>query len=139
MRLSKTRATATIGMNITPMIDIVFLLIIFFITVSQITPIIHHPVELPEAPVLRDETPIVKMTINIDAQGRFFVAGNEFTREQLLGDLQARAKELGSQIEDMQILIRCDRRAESRHVNQLIPRLSELGISQVKISVLGVE
>lgn len=126
-------------MNITPMIDIVFLLIIFFITVSQITPVIHHPVELPEARLLAEETPVVKVTINIDQQGRIFVAGNELTHEQLMARLKALAREEDSQLADLQVLIRCDRRAESRHVNQLIPRLSEFGITQIKISVMGVE
>ena len=37
MRLSKPRKQGQLGISMTPMIDIVFLLIIFFMTVSQIT------------------------------------------------------------------------------------------------------
>jgi biopolymer transport protein ExbD len=139
MRLSKARSHAAIGVNLTPMIDIVFLLIIFFITVSQITPIIQHPVELPQAQVLADASPTVKLTVNIDSEGAIFVAGSELSQDQLMARVTEMARESGSQIEDLQILIRCDRRAESRHVNQLIPRFSELGITQIKISVLGQE
>ncbi len=124
-------------MNLTPMIDIVFLLIIFFITVSQITPIINYPVDLPVAQVNGDTPQLVKLTINIEQNGRYFVAGTQLTRDQLQQWLAEQAKRVGTQIQDLQVLIRCDRLAESRFVNQLIPRMTELGIVQVKISVRG--
>lgn len=136
MRLSKPRAQSALGMNLTPMIDIVFLLIIFFITVSQITPIINHPLELPEAALKSDTLPRVQVTINIDQAGNYFVAGNSYSLDALQLWLASQRASAQSG-ESFDILIRCDRRTPSRFVNQLIPVLSGLGMQQVKISVQG--
>ena len=48
MKLSKHRRRPDVAFNMTPMIDIVFLLIIFFMTVSQITQVNDEPIELPK-------------------------------------------------------------------------------------------
>ena len=83
MRLSRIRQPAKIGMNMTPMIDIVFLLIIFFMTVSQITQTLDEPIDL--AQVGPDGKPLetATLTINLDISGQLIVAGNQYTTSEL--------------------------------------------------------
>ena len=48
MRLSKHRRAGVPLMNMTPMIDVVFLLLIFFMTVSQVSQINRERLRLPK-------------------------------------------------------------------------------------------
>ena len=68
MRLSKPRKQGQLGISMTPMIDIVFLLIIFFMTVSQITYVNDEPLELPQL-AGTDDQETSTFTINITSEG----------------------------------------------------------------------
>ena len=85
VRLSKSQApTSTrVDMNMTPMIDIVFLLIIFFMTVSQVSESIRERLELPKLTGAEDQKR-TSLTINVDQQGQIIVSGNAITTGELL-------------------------------------------------------
>lgn len=138
MKLSKTRGGTAIGMNLTPMIDIVFLLIIFFITASQITPLVNFPVRLPQVPEKGDPPRLIAATINVDRAGRYVMGGQTRRLEEIVPWLRSLAAETGSEIQDLRVLIRADRTAQSGHINRLVPQLAELGIREIKFSVQGV-
>ena len=55
------------------MIDIVFLLIIFFMTVSQITRTVDYPVELPQVGEGASEAKTATVTINLNDKGEVIV------------------------------------------------------------------
>jgi biopolymer transport protein ExbD len=137
MRLSKSRGSPILGMNLTPMIDIVFLLIIFFITASQITPLVNFPVSLPQVLEPGDAPRLLPATINIDRDGNYIIAGKPFELEQVIAWLQTLVRDSLAQGQQLRVLIRSDRNASSVHVNRLIPRLTEIGVREVKFSVQG--
>ena len=68
MRLTKRRRTTSARINMTPMIDIVFLLIIFFMTVSQVTEVNREQLSLPKQPGAEDQKPAI-LTANFRADG----------------------------------------------------------------------
>jgi biopolymer transport protein ExbD len=138
MRLSRRRGQPILGVNLTPLIDIVFLLIIFFITASQITPLVNFPVRLPEVFDRADAPRLVRATINIDRDGSYVVAGNSLTLDQVLEWLRNVAAESRDQQSELQVLVRSDRRARSASVNQLLPKLTAEGISTVQFGVQGL-
>ena len=78
MRLTKRRREPTSQVDMTPMIDIVFLLIIFFMTVSQISAVNNERVELPRLEGSEEQQPVV-LTINVTQDGEIVVAGNRLT------------------------------------------------------------
>ena len=135
MKLSKARRDNSIAFNMTPMIDIVFLLIIFFMTVSQITRTVDHPVELPVVQQGSDQTKPSSITINLDDKGSIVVGGRELKFEDAIAavDNQLAAKNFDTSL--IKIQIRCDRDCESRFVNRLVQRLSEIGFTQVRVAV----
>ena len=59
MRLSRRRRSTTARMNMTPMIDVVFLLNIFFITVAQVSEVNNVRLELPRQQGSDDQKPSV--------------------------------------------------------------------------------
>lgn len=137
MRLRRLRQPPNIGMNMTPMIDIVFLLIIFFMTVSQITRSLDEPVNL--ADVGPDGQPLetVSITINLTSSGSMVVAGQAYEMNQLMQAIRKELARVGNRTDRLKILIRCDRNCPGKHVNELAQELGETGISRVRLSVQG--
>lgn len=120
------------------MIDIVFLLIIFFITASQFTPLVYFPVRLPQVASPGDDPRLVPATINIDRDGFYVIGGERRTLEQVAAWLDDSTRAAQSQGQSLQLLIRSDREARSESVNRLLPKLAELGVQSVKFSVQGI-
>lgn len=97
-----------ITIDMSPMIDLVFLLLIFFLVASQIVKVDKVPVEIPSAVhavVPEDETGRFAITVNAD--GDIYIGGEatEVTIEEL-------TQELTSQIEadnELKVVIRADR------------------------------
>ena len=135
MKLSRSRPPQTLAFNMTPMIDIVFLLIIFFMTVSQITRTVDHPVELPRVVEGTSESVTAMVTINLNEEGSVIVAGKELTQQEVVRALKKRMEKMDNDPERIQIQIRCDRRCLSKNVNQLVNRLSSMGFRKVRCAV----
>lgn len=135
MRLSRIRQPARIGMNMTPMIDIVFLLIIFFMTVSQITQTLDEPINL--AAVGPDGRPLqtVSITINLDARGQIIVAGKNYDLAELMNAVGEQIQRVDNNPNQLKILIRCDKNCPGQFVNNLNQELGKLGINRVRLSV----
>ena len=60
-------------MNVTPLIDVVFLLLIFFMVSTTFTRESHLSLDLPEASVEPSEAPPARIEILIDAEGHYRV------------------------------------------------------------------
>ena len=137
MRLSKTKRDHALGIDMTPMIDIVFLLIIFFMTVSQITRVVDQPMSLPTVDYGAAKPISTTVTINIDKNGNLIVSGKKFTLDRTIKTLQNKLAKSDNDPSRIKIEIRCDRRCPSRFVNKLISRLSEIGFTQIRAAVSG--
>ena len=137
MRLAKTKRSHSVVFNLTPMIDIVFLLIIFFMTVSQITRVVDQPMQLPVVVNGATPEPPATVTLNLDKDGKIIVAGKEFKLERTLQLLKQKTESLSNPGDMPKIEIRCDKRCSSDHFNRIIEELSGIGFTQVRISVSG--
>jgi biopolymer transport protein ExbD len=82
MRLSKHKRRSLPLMNMTPMIDVVFLLLIFFMTVSQVSKLNRENVDLPRLKGAEDQRPTI-LTINVTQEGRTIVSGNPLSTARL--------------------------------------------------------
>ena len=133
MKLNKSRRAHSLAFNMTPMIDIVFLLIIFFMTVAQITRTVDSPVQLPLVRKGAEAPRPVRVTINLDDRGRILVAGRRLSLDDCVEAIQQRLGE--GPADAVQIQIRCDRACPSRHVNQLVERLAAIGVVEVRVAV----
>ncbi len=136
MRLNKHHHTHTLGFNMTPMIDVVFLLIIFFMTVSQISRINAHHIQLPEVSAAPTIDEPITISLTIDAQGDLFEHGNRITFDLAVARVQSVLSESENDPSRVVIQIRCDRRATSNSVNQLVRALAALGIKQIRTAIL---
>jgi biopolymer transport protein ExbD len=113
VKIKKNDVTALV--NLTPMIDMVFLLLIFFLVATRFEEEERSlEVQLPQASEAMPLTAKPKeLFINIDAKGQYFVAGKFIDVNQLEQTLQqAAANNPGRQT----VIIRADKRAVWQHV-----------------------
>lgn len=131
MRFTKRRPRATFDhFDLTPMIDVVMQLIIFFMFSSQFAQVLRSPIDLPEEPGEREQAAADEGTLMIDVQadGSLIVGGEPITRQKLIEMIGAEIAEAGGQPGGVRVLVRADRAAPARHINALAADLSRLGV-----------
>ena len=104
------------GISLTPLIDVVFLLLIFFLTATTFQKDeVEMDLELPQAASGEpsDETEVI--VINVASNGKLLVDGREVTVEALKQKLKAAA----TRNKDQEVLIRGDRKTQFGVVAQV--------------------
>ncbi|MGX0904238.1 biopolymer transport protein ExbD [Roseovarius sp. MBR-79] len=108
---------------IVPMINVVFLLLIFFLMSAQIAPPAPFDVILPESGA--GDRAVPADTLYMDAEGQ--LAFNEARGAAVLDALAARAQA------DAPLQIRADAGLEARALARLLPGLAARGVVEVEI------
>ncbi len=124
----------------TPMIDVVFLLIIFFLVSSHLArQETQLELALPTAKSGEDdldqETP--RVTINVKPDGTMWLAGRIVRREELTQKLRAVAKE--KQNANVKVRIRGSKQAAYASIEPIMIACTKSGIWQVDYAVYGEE
>ena len=137
MRLTKSKRTFGTEINITPLIDIVFLLIIFSMVVSQFSKLHAEKLELPEARKGAEPKPTRtgRVVVNLLPDGRIVVAGTDHTRRTLGGllDEQVARLEPGG----LSVVVRSDRRTRWKLVRPVLELCAARRIARVKVAVVA--
>ena len=125
-----------LNVEITPMIDVVFLLIIFFLTTAQFTLITRENVDLPDEPGEQDENPDESgLVINITAEGEFVVATETLTLAQLDDLIEAEIQiQAGGNARELKLLIRADENGDTTALNRLITQLHARGVGAARMA-----
>ena len=134
MRLSKRSGSRLLRMNMTPMIDIVFLLLIFFMTVTQASRIKEEQLELPQQEGSRDKEPS-SLTINLRQDGQLVMLGRGLQLDRLLTLVNEELARVDNDPRRINIELRVDQRGESRAANQVAKSLEQLNIKRVSFAV----
>jgi biopolymer transport protein ExbD len=121
-------------MNMTPMIDIVFLLIIFFMTVTQVSEVNRERLELPQLQGAEDQKPTT-LTVNVDQAGEIIVSGNQIEIPRLLAIVSQELAKVGDDASRLTVVLRADERGTSRTVNEIVTALARMQITRVRIAV----
>jgi len=121
----------------TPMIDVVFLLIIFFMLVTQFSSqILEQNIVLPRASEAVADTGTDRMVINVDRSGTYTVMGVSYSLEELSSLLRSYKNRRLSLDSDSQIMImvRADRGAAYKHIQDVYLMFQDNGIYQVQFA-----
>ena len=134
MRLSKRRRTSGLGFDMTPMVDVVFQLIIFFMTVSQQSELEATPLELPKLRGALDQAP-KNLTVNLTVDDRILVAGEPIDPGRFDALIGREVAAVGGQPVMIQVLFRVDRRSDCGLLNRLLGRLKAAGVTHARMAV----
>jgi len=138
MKLSKGRRGGKLEINMTPMIDVTFLLLIFFMTVNQVSKMNAEVLELPQLKGSQDQSEAV-ITLNVDQFGEIIVSGNRLTLGQFASLVGVELANHDKDPTRIKIVVRADRRGNCRTVNEVVAMLVRLDIRQVRIAVRSGE
>ena len=134
MRLSKRPRTTNIRINMTPMIDIVFLLIIFFMTVSQVSEANREQLALPQQPGSQDQKPSL-LTINFTPEGEIVVGGAIYELSELIALVADELVRLGDDPTRLTVVLRADRQVTSGVVSRTVKELAKMDVRKVRFAV----
>lgn len=129
----KTHPEETAGPNLTPMIDILFLLIIFFMVGSKFTEL-ERAIDL-DVPRVSDAGAITpapeKRVVNIHRDGRISLGQTDMSLEELQSELASARAEY----RDLGVLVRGDSEVPFDRVANVLNTVRQAGISEMGISV----
>ena len=114
--------------DLTAMVDVVFLLIIFFLTTTSLIEKTRVQLDLPQEQG-REEgaTSLPSLVVNVTIQGEYIVEGQRVSEAQLFGIVDRILTEVDTPAQ-LDLLIRADRGAALIHVNRLATGLRTRGI-----------
>ena len=118
------------GISMTPMIDVVLLVIIFFLYTARFAEVSRTSVDLPDEPGARDvvSDPDALM-IDVRSDGVFLVNGRDRSLQRVIEIVQEQADRQGGP-ENVRVLLRADRGTSAGTVNELARRLTRMGVRQ---------
>ncbi|HAL12390.1 MAG TPA: hypothetical protein DCP67_01155 [Planctomycetaceae bacterium] len=134
MRFNNAKQSRPMQLNMTSMIDIVFLLIIFFMIVSQISETNKEQIELP-ALSAELEQQSAKMTVNINADSEVIVSGESIGTNQLQAMISQELAEVDGNTNRLFVTLRVDRNALTDRANEVMRILNGAGIPGVRVAV----
>lgn len=130
----RKRAEDEVGFQLAPMIDMTFLLLIFFMLTTTVTnqKVIRN-VNVPVAPsAVIPKDAAHRLLVNIDAGGNIFL-GDALVNEKTL------ASELARQFKNnppLQLYLRADRSVEFKRIKEVVRLATEAGAIKVILATM---
>ena len=119
--------------NLTPLIDVVFLLLIFFMVSTTFEHQSRIQIELPEATAEATKPEEESLEIIIDAQGRFFIGEEQVVNTELKTLKGAISKTVGER-EGIPVIIRADAKTPHQAVITALDATSQLGLTRISLA-----
>jgi biopolymer transport protein ExbD len=119
--------------NLTPLIDVVFILLIFFMVSTTFQRESEIKIELPEASGEPVEERKELLEIVIDANGRYFIDEEQVVNTELATLKKAIQKFLGEQ-RDLPVVIRADRTTPYEAVIRAMDATAQLGLLNMSLA-----
>ena len=124
-----------IELNLTPLIDVVFLLLIFFMVSTTFEQQSKLKIELPQASAAKTEQQPDAVVIAIDARGRYFVNDRQLVNSQL-GTLKAALQKTVGDKRDTPLILRADAKTPHQAVVMAMDAAAQLGLTRLSIATL---
>jgi biopolymer transport protein ExbD len=127
------RSQEEVSVNLTPLIDVVFLLLIFFMVSTTFTRETHLQVDLPQAEGEPGEVSAKLLEVLVDAQGRYSINGQALLNSQPDTLRQALRQSAGDE-RDQPLLITADGATPHQAVVTVMDVAGQLGFVHLSIT-----
>jgi biopolymer transport protein ExbD len=122
-----------VGVNLTPLIDVVFLLLIFFMVSTTFTRETQLSIDLPEASGQPQETTDERIEILIDESGSYRVNGQPLV-DSRLRTLQAAIYKISAGDTTLPMIITADAQAAHESVVRAMDAAGQMGFVHLSIT-----
>lgn len=129
----KREAREELELNLTPLIDVVFLLLIFFMVSTTFQKESEISLQLPRATDSDISTPQDRIEIVISAAGRYFINEQELVKSDVISLQNALYKVSGGK-RDIPLTIRADAQAPHQSVVTAMDAAGQLGMLKMSIA-----
>ena len=131
----KPNRTDDIDLNLTPLIDVVFLLLIFFMVSTTFDKQSKLKIQLPEAKASATAQQPESLVLGIDAKGRYFINDRQLVNTQLKTLKLALKKTVGDN-KKMPLILRADAKTPHQSVVRAMDAAAQLGLTRLSIATL---
>jgi len=134
MRFKSTSSDGGELINISSMIDVMFILIIFFLVTTtfkeeEVDHLVNLPTEARNQSLTQTKGTLIK--VNIRENGAYQVMGTQMTEEQLSEWMKGEIERKPG----MKVLIRCDKESKHLHLANVMSICRHVGVPQANIAV----
>ena len=124
-----------IDLNLTPLIDVVFLLLIFFMVSTTFEKKSKLKIDLPEASSEAVKQEVDTIVIGIDAKGRYFLNDRQLVNTQIQTLKAALMKMVGDK-KDVPLVLRADAKTPHQSVVIAMDAAAQLGLTRMSIATM---
>ncbi len=129
------RSAESVDVNLTPLIDVVFLLLIFFMVSTTFDRHAKLKVQLPSAEAKMQQQTKDPVVLSIDAKGKYYINDRQVVNTQL-DTLKAALQKTVDNNPDITLLLRADGRTPHQAVVRAMDAASQLGITKLSIATV---
>jgi biopolymer transport protein ExbD len=116
--------------EIVPMIDTIFFLLVFFMIASlAMTKMTGMPVQLPKSATAK-EKPVVKVMVTVTAAGEYYVDKERVAFEEIRGEIAARLRDNPQVV----VILNCDRRQQVQRLVHVMEEVKRANAQNVMIA-----
>ena len=134
MNLRNRKKRSDLLIDLTPMIDVVFLMLIFFMVSTSFTVSNSIKLELPQSKAQAANKQAEQVTVSIAPDGQLYVQ-DELVKD---GDLRRRILNVSKGDPNMRVVLRADAEAKHKRVVYVLDIVRELGMGKVGIATMPI-
>ena len=120
--------------NLTPLIDVVFLLLIFFMVSTTFERESELGIELPEASADAEPTREGFLEVSVDNKGRFYVNGRPLVNTQTATLVQALREAAEARGGEPALVVSADGKAPHQSVMAVLDAAQRVGLARVRFA-----
>lgn len=119
------------GINVTPLVDVVLVLLIIFMVTARIINSQGVPMDLPKAASGENVQTVFSVELTVD--GKTFIDGAQVTDDEAMGPLAKAAK---AKNPELRATIRADRKVEHGRVIHVLDLLKRAGLTKIAFAAV---
>ena len=134
----RSMATEEVHVNLTPLIDVVFLLLIFFMVTTTFNRYAELKIQLPEATTDPQQKQEILLDLVIDSTGRYYINGQAVVNTQAKTLTAALHRAIEGNL-DPTMVIRADARTPHQSVVTALDSANRVGVSRLSIDTTQIQ
>jgi len=124
-----------IELNLTPLIDVVFLLLIFFMVSTTFEKQSKLKLQLPDSSAVAEVQDQKSITIGIDAKGHYYINDRQVVNTSL-DTLKIALEKITNGKKDMLVILKADAKTPHQSVVTAMDAAGQLGLVKLSIATL---
>lgn len=136
MQFRTTNDSQGVDVNLTPLIDVVFLLLIFFMVSTTFDSTSQLKINLPEADTQQQQNEPKQLKISINAKGVYYLNGRALQQQNSQALSAAISRQLDQEGKDIQVIIQPDAVSPVQAMVTAMNVVGQMGLANLSIQTI---